>query len=171
MKITHPAWFVMLAVSLGCGRDDASSAPTTAAASPSATAATATAGATAAAAPAVQAPPSNVPDSIEGANVTMETSTVDGLEMERIQCKGGGGLFGGVALLGGLAKQKEAFAACAPDGETVRVHFAFEAGKTSDVRVAGASSAEVSRCVADAVAAATFSDKGVCVLSVKVGKP
>jgi hypothetical protein len=170
MRSFAPACFVALVLLLACGREEATTPPATSAAATAATAAP-SAAPNAPAVAEVEPVPSNVPVTIDGANVTLDNTTADGLEMEKIQCKGGGSLFGGVALLGGLAKQKDALAACAPKLETVRVHFVFDAGKTSDVRVADASSPAVARCVADAVAAATFSDTGACVLSVKVGKP
>jgi len=134
---------------------------------------------TASSAPTLDTPPpapaeptvrADVPDEIEGAKVSMDSTTVDGLAMEKIQCKGGSGIFGGVALLGALAKQKSAFTECSDSPQTVRVHVAFDGNTTSDVRVAGASSPKVAGCVAAAVSAAKFGATGACVLSLKVGK-
>jgi len=113
----------------------------------------------------------DVPDKVDGATVTMESTTVDGLKMDKISCKGGAGLFGGMALLGSLAKQKDALHACAPAPETVRVHVTFEGDKTDDVRVAGASSPKVAGCVAAAVSKASFGSSGACVMGIEIGKP
>lgn len=167
---TRRATLVLLTVVLpGCPEEaGTATAPTATAGERSAPASTAsTAAPTASAAPAAPPVASNVPAKLEGANLNMGESTVDGLAMKDIQCQSDAGLFGGVALLGGLAKQKDALAACGKDPATARVHFAFEGGKTSDVRVAEV--ADAARCVHDAVAAATFPGKGACVLSVAVG--
>jgi hypothetical protein len=112
--------------------------------------------------------PSNVPDAVDGANVTMGSTTVDDLEMEKVSCKSGAGALGSLAILGALAKKRTQLAACTKAAEAVRVHFAFADGKTSDVRVAGASSPAAAKCVADAVVATVFPDSGSCVLTVKL---
>jgi hypothetical protein len=165
------ATLLLLAGTLGaaCQSDPAAgpAAPTTATPVQRATAARATASATAApvSEPSV---PSNVPEAIEGANSTLDTTTVDGLEMAKVSCKAPGGMLGPLPTLGALAKQRAALAACSKAAETVRIHFAFSAGKTSDVRVAGASSPAVAKCVFDAVSAAAFPDQGSCVVTLKL---
>ncbi|MBX3129933.1 MAG: hypothetical protein KF718_24665 [Polyangiaceae bacterium] len=111
----------------------------------------------------------DVPEAVPGATVTMATTSVDGLDMEKISCKGGSGLFAGVALLGALAKQKDALHGCVKSPEAVRVHVAFEGAKTDDVRVGGASTPEVASCVAAAVSEARFGSTGACALTMKLG--
>lgn len=113
--------------------------------------------------------PGDVPAQIDGANLTMESVAVDGLAATGVQCRTDGQMFAGMAIIGALAKQKAALDACAATGETVRVHFAADGGSVSDVRVAGASAAAVSRCVAGAVAAAAFPSKCACVMSIAIG--
>ncbi|MCC6522530.1 MAG: hypothetical protein IT373_07700 [Polyangiaceae bacterium] len=159
-----------LAACGGGGDAPRSSATASAASSPTAPASaapSATAPASAAPAP-VAAVASHVPAAVDGANVTMESTTVDGLELGQVSCQAGGGMFGSLAILGALAKQKSALGACSQAPGSVRVHFAFADGKTSDVRVADAASPELAKCVADAVSAASFPDKGSCVATVKL---
>jgi hypothetical protein len=141
-------------------------APTGAAAPAHAPAVSAHPSETHAAAPA--AVPSNVPSAAASANVTMNGVTADGLKAKELSCHAGGGIFAGTAIVGALAKQKAALAACAKSGEDVRIHFEMAGGKASDVRVA-ASTPEIARCVADAVSAAAIPDKGECVLTLHVG--
>jgi hypothetical protein len=171
MKQAIRGTFLLLTGTLACSSQSdppagqAPSSTTTAKAIASPPTATASATATVAAEPAV---PSNVPESIEGANATVESTTMDGLEMSKVSCKGGGGMLGALPILGALATKRTLLAACSKAGESVRVHFAFSAGKASDVRVAGASSPAVAKCVADAVSAAPFPEQGSCVLTVKL---
>jgi len=113
--------------------------------------------------------PSDVPATVEGANRTMEQATVNGFEATKLECKTSGGLMAGMGILGGLAQQQEALAACSAQAETVRTYFDFDGKKTGDVRVADASTPSVARCVADAVAAAVFPDPCTCVVSFKIG--
>lgn len=115
--------------------------------------------------------PSDVPASVEGANVTMGTSTIDGLAMRDIQCRTNGQLFAAMTILGSLAQHKQAFDACSTRSESVRVYFATDGGRAGDVRVAGASSPAVARCVADAVGAATYPSACACALSIAIGPP
>lgn len=158
---------------LGCQRAPSGAAPaasqTKPETSPATGASTATPAPVQSEAPKAAEVPGNVPAKIDGATLGMDESTVDGLKMEKISCKGGGGLFGGVALLGAFAKQKDALQACASTPEVVRVHVAFDPKTTDDVRVA-ASSPAIASCVAAAVSKATFGSSGACVLSIHIGK-
>jgi 2-oxoglutarate dehydrogenase E2 component (dihydrolipoamide succinyltransferase) len=122
-------------------------------------------------APAAAAPPvpSDIPEKIDGANLTMGSAAADGLEATDLRCKTSGQMFAGMAIIGSLAKQKGALDACAPKGEAVRVHFVADGAKVSDVRVAGASDPAVARCVADAVGGAAFPSPCTCALSMKIG--
>jgi hypothetical protein len=124
-----------------------------------------------AAAPAGEAIRSDVPETIEGADRTMEQATIDGFETSKVQCKTEGGLFAGMAILGGLAAQKEVFAGCSEKSETVRVHFVNDGARTTDIRVADASTPAVARCVAGAVAEAALPTKCTCVVSFEIGPP
>ena len=164
---------VLLLVGLACSACQSDPAPAPAA-SPNTGTVTAGASAPRSTATATAAPtaeptvPSNVPEANDGATSTLDTTTVDGLEMAKVSCKAPGGMLGPLPTLGALAKQRAALAACSKAAETVRIHFAFSAGKTSDVRVAGASSPAVAKCVFDAVSAAAFPDQGSCVVTLKL---
>lgn len=112
----------------------------------------------------------DVPASIEGANVNVGESTTNGLATSNLSCKSEGGLLASLAILGGLAAKKDALQACSSKAEKVRVHFAYAGGKTSDVRVADASTPAVAKCVADALGATTLPDSGACIATIGVGK-
>ncbi|RYE93815.1 MAG: hypothetical protein EOO75_03530 [Myxococcales bacterium] len=128
-----------------------------------------TAGATATtAAPTGAAVPRTVASAAAGANVTMASSTVDGLKAKDLSCRAGGGLFAGPTILGGLSKQRTALQGCAKAGEDARVQFDMDGSKLTDVRVA-ASGPAVARCVADALGQVTVSDRGQCVVTLRVG--
>lgn len=113
---------------------------------------------------------SDVPASIDGANITVGDSTTNGLSMSGLSCKSEGGILASLAIMGGLAAKNDAFKACSAKAEKVRVHFAYAGGKTSDVRVADASSPAVARCVADALSAATVPESGTCIATIAIGK-
>jgi hypothetical protein len=51
------------------------------------------------------------------------------------------------------------------------VYFATDGARANDVRVAGASSPAVARCVADAVSAANYPSSCACALSISIGPP
>lgn len=115
--------------------------------------------------------PSDVPDAIEGANTKVQEITVDGFTVQKLECKGAGGVFASMAIVGKMAEHEEAYTKCAAASEAVQVHFAQQGGKVSDIRVAGASTPDVAKCVGDAVAATAFPGDFTCVVSFEVGPP
>lgn len=113
----------------------------------------------------VNAPPADVPESVEGANLTMGASEVNGLKMKGVSCKTDGGLMTPLTMQAGLAKQKDALQKCVPEGAAVRVAFEFDGGPATGINVADAPSPKAATCVADALAAAKLIGQGKCVMT------
>ena len=66
-------------------------------------------------------------------------------------------------------KQKAALDECSDEQRVVRVHFAFDDGKTGDVRVKDDPTADLRRCVAGAIKAASLPGTGACALALTIG--
>ncbi len=113
----------------------------------------------------------DVPPSIDGANITVGESTTNGLAIGNLSCKSEGGLLASMGIMAGLASKADAFKACAGKPEKVRVHFTYAGGKTSDVRVGGASVPAVARCVSDALVTTSLPESGTCIATLTVGQP
>lgn len=113
----------------------------------------------------------DVPASIEGANIDVGESTTNGLAIGGLSCKSEGGLLASMGIMTGLASKADAFKACAGKPEKVRVHFAYAGGKTTDVRVADASVPGVARCVSDALVTTNLPESGTCIATLTVGRP
>lgn len=116
------------------------------------------------------APPSDVPDTIDGANLTMGSLEVNGLKAENLSCKleGGGGLLAGPATLGALAKQKAPLDACVESPTRARVAWT-AAGTLTDIHVADAPNAKSARCIAKALAAVKAPGNGKCAVTLVLG--
>ncbi len=108
--------------------------------------------------------PSDVPAVLEGASLTMGELTLNGQTLRDVSCSGEMNLFGGNPA-GTLAEQGPAMRACAPN-VSPRVHFAFNEGTVSDVRVASVPGDEAGWCIADLVAAMHPPGTGACVATV-----
>lgn len=92
---------------------------------------------------------------------------VDGLAVRDLECQlERGGLLAGAVIVGALAKQKKAIAACAPDGDAARLSFVFGAGKTGEINVVGASKASLGTCVQRALAKVAAPDEGTCTATI-----
>jgi len=88
---------------------------------------------------------------------------VDGQAVRDLRCDlDQGGFFAGAAIVGALAKQHKAIAACAPAGDAARLSFTFSAGKTVDVAVVAAANAPVGECVKRALVQVQADDVGTC---------
>lgn len=102
-------------------------------------------------APPVAAPPALV--ELEGATLTVGGVEADGLELGELVCAiERAPLMGTLVLIGSLAKQDGAFDRCAPKGDAVIVHWAFDSKRARDIRVEGGGSSKVDACVAKAMA-------------------
>ncbi len=115
----------------------------------------------------VEPPSDDVADEIEGANLTMGSSTANGLSVETVSCSLDGAL-GGLGLLAALAEQKDTLAACGAGKP--RVQFTAKDGKLSDVRVKGATDGKAARCVADALATAKAPVDATCAMTLDLSK-
>lgn len=111
------------------------------------------------------APPSDVPENVDGATLTIGESTVNGLHMKAISCKTDGGLLTPLTLQAGLAKQKDALDACVAEAAAVRVAFEYDGGSPSGIAVADAPNARSATCVRDALAGAKLVGRGKCVMT------
>jgi hypothetical protein len=88
---------------------------------------------------------------------------VDGQAVRDLRCDlEKGGFFAGAAIVGALAKQHKAIAACAPAGDAARLSFTFSAGKTVDIAVVAAANAPVGECIKRALAQVASTDVGTC---------
>jgi hypothetical protein len=171
---------LLLWLGAGCEKPATNNAGSSATATATSTAAATTQTAKASAAPppepVVQAPPSNVPDSVDGANATAASLTVEGMTFGSVKCRsaGGGGMFGALAgvatAVAPLAKQKGALDACVHKPADVRVHYLVKDKKATDIRVADAPDAKSAACIAKAIEAAEFGEGG-CVVTLKLGAP
>ncbi len=78
-----------------------------------------------------------------GAKITMDSLSADGLEMQKLSCDlDSGGFFGGIAVVGMVAKQKAALDACAPEGAAFSVDLDFRGGRTAASVSAGGTPAQ-----------------------------
>ena len=103
------------------------------------------------------------------AKITMGSISADGLELRDLSCElDGGGLFGGLAVVGALAKQKPAIDACAPDGATFGVDFAFHGGRTT-AKVATGGETSQRACVQRALARVHAPLEGRCTAKLLAG--
>ncbi|MFO0554843.1 MAG: hypothetical protein U0271_41080 [Polyangiaceae bacterium] len=117
----------------------------------------------------VQPPPSNVPEKIDNASVTMGGVTGNGLSAKQLMCSGSGNALTMVGNVAGLSTQKDALEACVKKPENPRVHWTSKEKKTSDIRVADASSPEVARCIADAIAKVSVDLDVTCIATLELG--
>jgi len=108
---------------------------------------------------------------VEGANVSIGSIGVDGLQATNLQCRreGGGGLFGGaMGAISGIAKRKKRLLACGSKPEDVRVRWTTAGGRIKTVEVE-ASSKKVSDCVKKALKGASAAFGGTCAATFSIG--
>lgn len=109
---------------------------------------------------------------VEGANVSIGSIGVDGLQATDLKCRreGGGGLFGGaMGAISGISKRKKRLTACGSKPEDVRVRWTTSGGRIKTVDVE-ASSKKVSACVKKALKGADAAFGGTCAATFSVGK-
>jgi hypothetical protein len=109
--------------------------------------------------------PAEVAESVEGENLTVGSSTVNGLKMKAISCKTDGGLLTPITMQAGLAKQREALEACTDKPAAIRIGFEFDGGNPTNIAVADAPGTSEARCVRDALAVAALVGRGKCVMT------
>lgn len=108
---------------------------------------------------------------VEGANVSIGSIGVDGLQATDLKCRreGGGGLFGGaMGAISGIAKRKKRLMACGSKPEDVRVRWTTSGGRIKTVEVE-ASSKKVSSCVKKALKGADAAFGGTCAATFSIG--
>lgn len=108
---------------------------------------------------------------VEGANVSIGSIGVDGLQATDLKCRreGGGGLFGGaMGAISGIAKRKKRLMACGSKPEDVRVRWTTSGGRIKTVEVE-ASSKKVSSCVNKALKGADAAFGGTCAATFSIG--
>lgn len=105
-----------------------------------------------------------------GAKVNIGSMTADGQEVRNLSCNlESGGFFAGITIVGGLAKQKKAFDACAKDGAAFKVEWKWDGSKTKDLKVSGGTDAQ-NACISKAFSAIDGPVKGSCSAVLLAGK-
>ena len=100
---------------------------------------------------------------VADANLNVESIAADGLELRELACavEGGMPLFGTLAIVATLAKQKKAIDRCAPQGQAFTVTWTFAGGKVKQP-VASGGTAKANKCIATAFARAAAPIEGRC---------
>lgn len=102
--------------------------------------------------------------------VNIGSMTADGQEVRNLSCDlESGGFFAGIAIVGGLAKQKKAFDACAKDGGAFKVAWKWDGSKAKDLKVSGGTDAQNS-CISKAFSVINGPVKGSCSAVLLAGK-
>ncbi len=106
---------------------------------------------------------------IAGANLTVDEFTANGLTLRQMSCRADGlGLFGSIAVAGGMAKRKRLLDACAPRGAAPVVTWSFGNNRITDVKTSGASK-RVNSCVSRAIKGAAAPGNGKCAAMLLIG--
>lgn len=108
---------------------------------------------------------------VAGANISVGSLEADGLKAVDLECRatsGGGGLFGTLGIVAGLAKSKKALDRCAPDGEAPTVFWTAKSNGLSDVRVEAVDSKTAS-CVKKALEKSAMPLEGECAATILIG--
>jgi len=97
-------------------------------------------------------------------NINVGKLSADGLEVRNLSCSlKDGGLFGALAIVGALGKQRKAFDACAKDGAAFAVEFVWSKdGKAGDAKVTSSSDAKANACVLSALKKVKPTVSGSC---------
>jgi hypothetical protein len=94
--------------------------------------------------------------------ISMDSLSADGLEMKKLACElDGGGFFGGIVVVGMVAKQKPAIDACAPAGASFAIDLDFRGGRTT-ARVASGGTPAQRACVQRALGRVAATLTGHC---------
>lgn len=102
-------------------------------------------------------------------HITVGSLTVDGLNVRELDCTlEGGGLLAQIVVVGGLATQRQALDACAPEGAAFKVGWTWAEGVTSKVTVDDGPD-KARSCVAAAVGAVEAPMAGRCSAVLLVG--
>lgn len=105
-----------------------------------------------------------------GTKVNIGSMTADGQEVRNLSCNlESGGFFAGIAIVGGLAKQKKAFDACAKDGAAFKIEWKWDGTKAKDLKVSGGTDAQ-NTCISKAFSVINGPVKGSCSAVLLAGK-
>jgi hypothetical protein len=105
-----------------------------------------------------------------GTKINIGKMTADGQEVRSLSCNlDDGGLFASMAIVGGLAKQKKAFDACAKDGAAFKIEWAWNGDRAKDLKVSGGTDAQ-NACISKAFAEIKGPVKGKCSAVLLAGK-
>lgn len=103
------------------------------------------------------------------ATVSMGSLTADGVRLDDVSCAlDGGGLFGGLAVVATLSKQRAAIDACATEPTGFPTTFTFRGGRTS-AQVTGGGTAAQRACLERALAKAAATVEGRCTAVLRTG--
>jgi len=111
---------------------------------------------------------------LPGANLNIDSVTVNDVEVKALSCKtqgsGLGGLFGSLTLTAGFGERKAQLDACAPDGKTeTTVHWHQRGGRITKVKAEGPN-ADRNKCVERALQGAPATQDAECKGTVTHGK-
>ncbi|WP_426753768.1 tetratricopeptide repeat protein [Myxococcus sp. Y35] len=112
---------------------------------------------------------------VPGANVTVDSVTVDGLTAKNLSCRldGSRGVFGALAgpmfAMGALSKKKAELDKCAPKGAELRVTWSFSEGKVTNVSVE-APTPTIKSCMERVVSSTSPQGDGECATTLVLGK-
>ena len=109
-------------------------------------------------------------EGVSGANLTVESLTVDGFTVTNLSCRlNSGGFFAGAQLVGSLAAKQKSIRKCGKASDNPRVTWSMDKGKTRDVTVTNVSK-KVERCVAKSMKRVQTTLTGSCAATFKLGK-
>lgn len=105
------------------------------------------------------------------ATVSMGSISADGVRLDDVSCAlDGGGLFGGLAVIAGLAKARAAIDACVAEPLGFSTTLTFRAGRTRAQIGAGGTAAQRA-CLERALAKAPATVEGRCTATLRTGPP
>lgn len=91
--------------------------------------------------------------------VNVEKLSVNGQEIRHLKCVlKNADFFASMIVAAGVAAEKKALDACAPEGAAFRVEWKWKGGKASDVKVTAASAEKAKACVVKALGQTTATD-------------
>lgn len=97
--------------------------------------------------------------------------SADGQEVRNLTCElESGGLFGTIAVVSTLAKQKQALDACAPEGAAFSVKWNFAKGKVDSIKFLSSTKKDKEACVAAALQLVRTDLGGTCTAIILTGK-
>jgi hypothetical protein len=103
------------------------------------------------------------------ATVSLGSLTADGVRLDDVSCTlDGAGLFGGLAVVATLSKQRAAIDACAPEPLRFAMALTFRGGRTS-ARISDGGTAAQRACLERALARASATVEGRCTAVLRTG--